>query len=231
MLRSNNHSIESTRPASLASVSNRFRIMCRRADGSASLVIILPTLSAAQTVAVASVKKHLLKLKANRETIVRDPLRPRDVYIECWVGSEVHGDWQVVSAEEGGYAFKFLDQAPRLNHGPFANAKQPSASTDLAASAGRSTPDRASVASRDRAASGCIVRCELLTKRTRKNGWFAKIVGDVVSGPITNSSAMPADCQPGQIVSLKVCGIRRETAFASFAWADDHESVDPSRGR
>ncbi len=176
---------------------NSFRVMCRRANGNASLVSMFPTLAAAATHAKLRVDRYLKKLSLDRSFIVRDPSRPSEVYIERWIGSLLAGSWEVVNREDGGYFFLFLDRAPRSHQ--YANGV-------------KSRHDHNGVR------SGDIVQCELLAKRTRKGGWFARIVKHSASGPITNSSEVPSHCQAGQQVPLRLCGIKVETGFAQFAW-------------
>ncbi len=193
--------------------SNRFRILCRRADGSVSLVKMVRSFSEAVSLAQVVAAKHLNKLRFNRAEILRDSARPREVYLERWEGRLLDGSWEFVTTEVGGYTFEFLDHPPRRHRLRDGDAPAQTAQANQSPAIGASPVEGTT----DKFVSASIVACELLAQRTKKGGWFARILQTAASGPITNWQDMPT-CAPGQIVSLKLCGIKHETGFAQFQW-------------
>jgi hypothetical protein len=204
-------------------MSNLFRVMCRRANGNVSLVAMFPTLTAAVVHAKLRVDRHLKKLRFDRSFIVSDPSRPSEVYVERWVGSLLEGSWEVVNREDGGYFFLFLDRAPRShqNSNGLGNGIGNGIGNDVKKQS-QTIPGRVQ--------SGDIVLCELLAKRTKKGGWFARIVKQSVSGPITNSGDVPSHYQAGHQLRLRLCGIKVETGFAQFAWVENGQLDQGKKG-
>ncbi|MEQ1828386.1 MAG: hypothetical protein ABL921_20665 [Pirellula sp.] len=190
---------------------SRYRILCRRADGSVGLVRLCSRLGDACRLAKSAVDRHLAKLRTDRLSMLMDSRRAREVYIEQWVGTLVEGHWEVLDRSAGGYRFEFFDTPVRsgkcANHA-FGNSQ--------ADAQGSLSADPASPIRDLRA--GDIVECVLLEKRTRKNGWFAKLVGKHASGPVTGTAPVSTDLQAGQTVKLNLCGLKLESGFAQFAW-------------
>jgi len=67
--------------------------------------------------------------------------------------------------------------------------------------------------------TGDLVNC-VLSGRTRKNGWFARLMCGAASGPISNASRMPEGLEVGQSVQLRLNGINIAKQFASFRWCE-----------
>jgi hypothetical protein len=178
-------------------VGKKFRVSCLRANGTVTLVRLCATLSEAERWARAAADYHLAKLRADRATIVAQANRPRFISVEMW--NEELG-WESVDVACGGFSFEFLDRAPRVS---IAKKKSPKVTVPMPTNELR---------------SGVVVDCELLAQRTRKGGWFARIVNKSISGPITNWSEMPTDLQAGDTVKLRVCGIRPETGFVQLRY-------------
>jgi CRISPR-associated protein Cmr6 len=63
--------------------------------------------------------------------------------------------------------------------------------------------------------AGDRVEAVLLKEKTRKGGWRARHVASGLAGPIQNTSAVPAEKQPGDTVTLIVRSVNpKEIAFA-----------------
>lgn len=193
----------------------RFRILCRRADGSVGLVRLCNRLSEACRIARLLVNRHLTKLRNDSASVLLDSDRPREVYVERWTGILVEGQWAIVDRSEGGYRFEFFDRRPRtvksgrlVPEGSIGKAADSPANSELNGRVPR---------------AGDIVQGVLLEKRTRKNGWFARLVDQSASGPVTGVAPSTMHLEPGQQVQLKLCGIKLETGFVQFAWVPNLE--------
>jgi hypothetical protein len=196
----------------------RFRILCELADGSTGLVRIVSTLAEARGACKEFAKEHLELLKKHRARIVLRPDRPRRLYFQRWIGDDQQGVWEFVDPSTDGFTFTFLDRAPRLNrYVDEGKAKAGSKSEPTSLADMIKTPTCATPETEATIRSGMRVRCELLPTRTRKGGWFAKVLGHDLSGPITNSSMLPPECGAGDVVVLKVCGVKVEARFAQLA--------------
>lgn len=91
----------------------RFRIACRRADHSLSVVSLFSGRLKAVEIAQKLVERHLQKLRLQRDLVLQNPVRPRLVLVEHWIGSVLEGAWVELPKQEGGYRFEFFDQPPR----------------------------------------------------------------------------------------------------------------------
>lgn len=206
---------------SVSVASGNARVMCRRADGSLVLVRIYRSLAEALAQCSLLIESHLTKLRAGRKAVLTNPQRPREIYVERWIGSVEQGAWVAVQAgdfngqvygrksTDGKIAlcaprvrFEFLDQPPRIQRAADSSASVESASPTI------ETPELS---------SGAHVAC-LLTGRTKKGGWFAKLAVGEASGPITNAGQMPSSLEVGQSVLLRLNGINSAGRFASFQW-------------
>lgn len=207
------------------------RILCRRANGVVELLKVYSGLAEALAECNLLIDRHLHRLRSNRQTVIADSSRPREIYVERWLGSDTQGAWiEVQSGDFSGQVygrlnpqgelelvtprvrFVFLDQVPRsLRNGQ----KDRSDLSDSAVDG--SIQDHANTQEPSTLHRGVNVT-GILTGRTRKNGWFAKLTCGLASGPITNSDQVPADSEVGQIVTLRLNGFNLEKGFASFRW-------------
>ncbi|HMO15111.1 MAG TPA: hypothetical protein PKD64_13425 [Pirellulaceae bacterium] len=188
----------------------RYRILCRRANGTVGLVRLCTQRSDACRIARSLVDRHLTKLRLDLASVLADSARPREVYIEQWVGHATDGHWAVVSQCEGGYRFEFFDRRVR--------SCQPEKSATNGSSVKQAEPSVDAKLVNRAPRAGDVVQCVLLEKRTRKNGWFAKIVDQPASGPITGEVPAELHLEAGRRVHLKICGIKLETSFVQLAW-------------
>lgn len=190
---------------------SRFRIIANQADGSVALLTLCQTLTAARHKARQEVDRHLARLRENRLEVLLDRKRPSQVQVEQWIGTATSGQWKVVERSEGGYQFTFYDSPPRRHkhQKPYAGATQRNQNSDST----RGTPTDPLTPQ-----CGDLVECVLLEKRTRKNGWFAKVVGYPVSGPITGSPPSSQALQPGMKIKLRICSFKLSTGAAQLAW-------------
>lgn len=207
------------------------RVMCRQADGSLVLVRICRSLAGALAECSLLIDAHLVKLKTDRKAVLSDPQRPREVYVERWIGSVDQGAW--VPAQSGDFngpiygrkiadgkvalcmprvRFEFLDQPPRV----YCEVKNSHGLKSAGAGNAMSTTATSTIAAPD-LTKGAQVIC-LLTGRTKKGGWFAKLVTGDASGPVTNGDQMPSSLKIGQQVLLRLNGINGEGKYASFQW-------------
>ncbi len=218
---------------SVAVATGSARAMCRQADGSLVLVRICRSLAEALAECSLLIETHLVKLKTNRKAVLSDPQRPREVYVERWIGSVEQGAW--VPAQSGDFngqvygrkmadgkialctpsvRFEFLDQPPRVHR----ESKNSLGLQSAGAGNAKSAIATSTIAVPD-LAKGTQVKCEL-TGRTKKGGWFAKLISDEASGPITNAAKMPTNLEIGQVVLLRLNGINKEAKFPSFQWIE-----------
>jgi len=65
----------------------------------------------------------------------------------------------------------------------------------------------------------------LLSEKTRKGGWRAKLVSRELTGPITNTAEVPDSARAGQSVTLIVEAVNRKGDRIQFRW-----SAQPNRG-
>lgn len=168
-----------------------FRVMVQRACGAVGLVQVCGTLSAANHVAQRACASHQRWLDSDRQSVLGDPERPRFVFVQAWHGSFVDGQWEVVNENQGGFRFRF-DERPK-----------------------RSV---VAVCDGSRFVSGKAILCVLLSEKTKRGGWKARIVGAPHEGPITNSRDVPTTCEPGAQVTLFLSSLSRSTGQAQFAW-------------
>lgn len=206
----------------------RFRILCERADGTIGLIRIVGTLAETRGACKELAESHLERLKEQRSKIVVKHDRPRRLYFERWVGAEHCGFWEMVDPSKGGFAFTFLDRAPKVNGAP--GTSRPKAKSNSCRPSSTSVEKISELIAPSNLGktihSGSIVRCELLSKRTRKGGWFAKVISHDVCGPITNSQMMPQHLIAGDCVSLRVCGVKVETGFVQLSYCEISTNLD-----
>lgn len=186
-----------------AASTSRYRILCRRADGSVGLVRFCLRLADASRIAKSLANRHLDKMRSDCLSVLLDNSRPREVYVERWTGTLLDGRWEIVDRSVGGYRFEFFDRPPRKP----------------------GKGNRADKSEKDGRAlrAGDVIECVLLEKRTRKNGWFARLVDRSESGPVTGVAPAGKNLEPGLPVMLKLCGIKPDTGFVQFAWAANLE--------
>jgi hypothetical protein len=139
-------------------------------------------------------------MRCDRLSVLLDSSRPREIYVEQWIGTLLEGRWERVDRNAGGYRFEFFDRPPRKT--------------------GNGTWSDKSAENGCGPQAGDYVECVLLEKRTRKNGWFARLVDHSASGPVTGEAPAEMNLMPGQQVQLKLCGIKLETGFVQFAWLE-----------
>lgn len=190
--------------------SSRFRVVCHHADGSVGLLTLCQTLSGARTKARREVDQHLARLRSERLAVLLDAKRPTQIRVEQWIGEATSGAWKVVERREGGYEFTFHDSPPRKFRGK--NSRE---SDSVSFRDGHS----ADLAEKSLAPqSGDLVECVLLERRTRRNGWFAKVATLPISGPVTGPAPHGQALEPGMKIVLRVCSCKLSTAAAQFAW-------------
>jgi len=66
--------------------------------------------------------------------------------------------------------------------------------------------------------SGDVVQAELLSERTRRGGWKARLVDSGFIGPITNSDSVPAAAKPNTIVTLTIGAANRDGTHLQLVW-------------
>lgn len=66
--------------------------------------------------------------------------------------------------------------------------------------------------------SGDVVQAELLSERTRRGGWKARLVDSGFIGPITNSDAVPTTAKPNTIVTLTIGAANRDGTHLQLVW-------------
>lgn len=207
------------------------RIMCRQADNVVVLLKVTRSLTEALAECNLLIDRHLLRLKSSRLAIVADPARPREIYVERWVGTETQGHW--LQVQRGDYLgqvygrltqegklelvtprvrFEFFDQVPRPRKDRKTSHEKALVINQVVSIKGPSWELQCSTLQR-----GAIVEC-ILTGRTKKNGWFAQLADGSAVGPITNSEQMPAKFAIGQQLFLRLNGFNLEKRLASFRW-------------
>lgn len=74
-------------------------------------------------------------------------------------------------------------------------------------------------------ANGSVHICVLLEEKTKKGGWKAR-VKDVpnISGPITNTTEVPADKKSGDEIKLKIVAVNKEEGKSSFRYEKQSEN-------
>ena len=120
------------------------------------------------------------------------------VRVEEWVGTLTEGEWAPVSLWHGGFSHRFATPLRKRNA---RNGDQPNSSLPR---------------------TGDHVECVLLTEKTRKGGWKAKLRQRGPEGPITNSGDMPKSAKPGQVISLRVGAISDDGKRVQFHWQPDN---------
>ena len=173
---------------------NNYRVMLLRANGEIGLVCLCSDRRQATEVARDVCEKYLQRLELQWQQIVRRPDRPKLVFLEVWDGTSTSGRWRQPSRKT--FRFEFHDRA------------RGSQQTD--------DPQSQVVWK-----TGSLVKCVLLRQKTRKGGWRAKIVDSTFEGPVTNWQSIPASCNAGDEVVLKVCGISTRSGNAQFAVAGE----------
>ena len=118
--------------------------------------------------------------------------------VEEWVGTLTEGEWKPVSLWHGGFSHRFATQLGKRNA---RNGHQPNPSLPR---------------------TGEHVECVLLTEKTRKGGWKAKLRQRGPEGPITNSEDMPKSAKPGQVITLRVGAISDDGKRIQFHWNQAH---------
>ncbi len=199
-----------------------FRIVCERANKTTALVRLCATLTEAVELSRRLTLGHLAKLKQHRKEVILQADRPRLVYVERW---GVAG-WEIVEPSAGGYRFEFLDRVPRRHNCKEQSSESIKVAAGPAVGASNSSLNSNGAAIQLRA--GTLVLCKLLERRTRKGGWFAQVIGQTLSGPITNWRELPLSCQPGQEIELKICGVRLATVFVQLAFVPGETGLGSS---
>ena len=170
----------------------RFRVMARHRDGSRALV----SLAESRAQAVSLAEKHRDWLDNGRKAN-RLGLRSQDgivaIYTEEWIGTLTEGRWERLSPRQRGFHWAYVNRITRHESGQ------------------RSV----------RPGTGDVVRCVLLTEKTRKGGWRARLLGPDVAGPITNSKEVPDTMEPGRTVLLRIGGISGDGDRIQFHWLPD----------
>ena len=176
----------------------KYRVMLLRANGEIGLVCLCSDRNQAVQIARDVCEKHLQRLKQHWKQIVYRPDRPRIVFLEVWDGTQTSGHWRLPWRTP--FRFEFHDRA--RGHQPFEEQLQVVWKT------------------------GSLAPCVLLSRKTRKGGWRAKIENATFEGPITNWRSIPASCTAGDKVVLKVCGISAHSHRAQFAVPDEGVSTN-----
>lgn len=65
--------------------------------------------------------------------------------------------------------------------------------------------------------TGGIFDCILLSEKTRKGGWRARIVDSDLLGPVTNWQEIPGHHMAGDRVALKLCGASHHSKIVQLA--------------
>lgn len=74
-------------------------------------------------------------------------------------------------------------------------------------------------------ANGSIQVCVLLEEKTKKGGWKACVKDALtISGPITNTTEVPADKKPGDEIKLKIAAVNKEEGKTSFRYEKQMEN-------
>lgn len=190
---------------------SRFRIVVRQADGSVALITLCQTRSEARSKARLEVERHLARLRHDRQEVLLDRKRPSQVQMEQWIGHATCGQWKAVERNEGGYQFTFYDSPPRRS-----KSKNFRASLAKSSDANKEPCERQQNTLMPQC--GDLVECLLLEKRTRKKGWFARVVGYRVEGPVTGSPPTSQALEAGMRLKLRVCSFKLSTGTAQLAW-------------
>ncbi len=69
------------------------------------------------------------------------------------------------------------------------------------------------------------VECVLLSGRTRKRGWRARLRKSKLAGPITNTADVPTNARPGQVVKLRIGTLSVDGKQIQFDWVADSDVV------
>ena len=168
----------------------RYRVMLLRANGEIGLVCLCSDRRQAVRVARDVCDNHLQRLALHWQQINRRPDRPKLVFLEVWDGTLTSGRWRL--PWRAPFRFEFHDRS--RGHQPVDDSQSQAVLK-----------------------SGSLARCVLLSQKTRKGGWRAKVVDSSVEGPVTNWQVIPASCTAGDEVVLKVCGISARSGSAQFA--------------
>ena len=142
--------------------------------------------------------------KAFCETLATGSNGIASVRVEEWVGILTEGEWKPVSLWHGGFLHRFATSLGKPNA---RNGDQPNPSLPR---------------------TGDKVECVLLTEKTRKGGWKAKLLKGGPEGPITNSADVPNSREPGQTATLRVGAISQDGKRIQFQW---QQADNPERPR
>lgn len=123
------------------------------------------------------------------------------VRVEEWVGTLTEGEWRPVGPWCGGFSHRFVTQVSKRN------------------------PRNSDHHNPSLQRTGDKVECVLLSEKTRKGGWRARLLQRGTEGPITNSEDMPKSVEPGHMVMLRVGIISLDGKRIQFHWqqADNPE--------
>lgn len=118
------------------------------------------------------------------------------VHVEEWVGTLTEGAWQRVSLRQVGFSRGLTTPSARHSsrNGHHCRSSLPR--------------------------TGDKVPCVLLSDKTRKGGWRARLVQGRVEGPITNTADVPKWVIPGQTVMLRLGAISQDGTRLQFRWCD-----------
>jgi pyridoxal/pyridoxine/pyridoxamine kinase len=75
--------------------------------------------------------------------------------------------------------------------------------------------------------SGDLVLGVLLAEQTKKGGWRVRswAWGDLVTGIVSNTEAVPLTAKPDDQVRLRVAAVNRELTHVQFRWCDKSEVI------
>jgi hypothetical protein len=172
-----------------------FRVMAGLVPHGESLVSLAPSRLRAIRLAEQfrdSVLAHVKRIgRRNRKAMSGI----RSVWIEEWDGTAVEGRWRRRSSERDGFFYSFSGRSKGGRSKPSSEAAKPKVPM-----------------------SGDEAECALLSEKTRKGGWRAKLVNNGLSGPITNTGDVPPSAHSGQKVVLVIEAINRDRSRIQFRW-------------
>ena len=182
----------------------RFRVMACRKDYQQALVSLAET--RAQAVRLA--EQSLAAVRRHRRELAYRGEKAQDqihaILVEEWIGTATDGRWQRIAPEAGGFWHR-CDGSQR----------------DRRAELNPALPQ-----------SGEEVAGVLLSEKTRKGGWRAKLVSRELTGPITNTAEVPDLARAGQSVTLIVEAVNRKGDRIQFRWsAQPNETNSVTRSK